>query len=157
MNLCFVSKEFPPETGWGGVGTYFWELANGLVSLGHAVDVIALGQQDRVEEISANFRVHRHVGGEALPLAGKMFKPIFSKFCPKACQDLQWSWSAAKYCQKVLRLSDIGVIEVPDVYGSGYYFNKLGLPLVVKLHSFPDGTAAQWFCRQHGYGRRRHD
>lgn len=135
MNLCFITKEFPPETGWGGVGTYFWELANGLAALGHSVDVIAFGAQDRTDEISANLKVHRHAGGEDLPLSGKVWKSFFSRVCPKTCLNLQWSWSAVSYYRKNLAPSGIDIIEVPDVYGSGYFLKNLRLPFVAKLHT----------------------
>ncbi len=41
MNICIVSREYPPETGWGGIGTYTYHLAQGLARRGHAVHVVA--------------------------------------------------------------------------------------------------------------------
>lgn len=135
MRLCFVTKEFPPETGWGGVGTYFWELAHGLVAVGCSVDVITYGKSDRVETVCDNLRVHRHSGSEALPFYAQALKSILERFCPTTCRELVWSWSACQYFQRELGRIDIDLIETAEVYGSGFFFRKGHLPLVVKLHT----------------------
>ena len=41
LKVCLISREYPTETGWGGIGTYTYNLAHGLVLLGHHVHVIA--------------------------------------------------------------------------------------------------------------------
>jgi hypothetical protein len=42
MRICIISREYPPETGWGGIGAYSYLHANTLAELGHDVEVIAL-------------------------------------------------------------------------------------------------------------------
>lgn len=41
MNICFISKEYPPETGGGGIGTHVHALAHGLAQRGHTVVVLS--------------------------------------------------------------------------------------------------------------------
>jgi hypothetical protein len=41
MNILLVSQEYPPETGWGGIGTYTFHLAHGLRRQGHTVWVLS--------------------------------------------------------------------------------------------------------------------
>src|SRR5687767_10025275 len=41
MKVLFLSFEYPPETGFGGIGTYTWYQARALVKLGHEVHVLA--------------------------------------------------------------------------------------------------------------------
>jgi hypothetical protein len=41
MKICLVSQEYPPETGWGGIGTYTRHLAKGLAARGHQVTVVS--------------------------------------------------------------------------------------------------------------------
>ncbi len=41
MKIALLSYEYPPETGFGGIGTYTWYQARALSSLGHEVHVIA--------------------------------------------------------------------------------------------------------------------
>ena len=59
MKICLVSKEYPPETGFGGIGTYTYELAHGLTQLGHEVHVIskAVGEEMKYKDILVH--IHR--------------------------------------------------------------------------------------------------
>lgn len=41
MRLCLVSLEYPPETGWGGIGTETYHKAQGLSERGREVHVVA--------------------------------------------------------------------------------------------------------------------
>lgn len=41
MNIAILSYEYPPETGFGGIGTYSYYHARALVKLGHHVHVFA--------------------------------------------------------------------------------------------------------------------
>jgi glycosyltransferase involved in cell wall biosynthesis len=41
MKIGLLSFEYPPETGFGGIGTYTWYQARALVKLGHEVHVLA--------------------------------------------------------------------------------------------------------------------
>jgi glycosyltransferase involved in cell wall biosynthesis len=41
MRIAILSYEYPPETGYGGIGTYSWYQARALVRLGHEVHVFA--------------------------------------------------------------------------------------------------------------------
>jgi glycosyltransferase involved in cell wall biosynthesis len=62
MRICLLSREYPPDTGWGGVGTYTYHIAHGLVGLGHEVHVVALaakGQPDSDLITDAGIHVHR--------------------------------------------------------------------------------------------------
>lgn len=41
MKIALLSFEYPPETGFGGIGTYTWYHARALARLGHEVHVLA--------------------------------------------------------------------------------------------------------------------
>ena len=41
MRIALLSFEYPPETGFGGIGTYTWHQARALAKLGHEVHVLA--------------------------------------------------------------------------------------------------------------------
>lgn len=41
MKILLLSYEYPPETGFGGIGTYTWHQARALARLGHEVHVFA--------------------------------------------------------------------------------------------------------------------
>lgn len=48
LHICIVSKEFPPFTGSGGVGTLYYHLASELLLMGHEVSVVLPGGEDKV-------------------------------------------------------------------------------------------------------------
>jgi glycosyltransferase involved in cell wall biosynthesis len=41
LSICFVSQEYPAETGWGGIGTYTYEMAHGLARAGHKAIIVS--------------------------------------------------------------------------------------------------------------------
>ncbi len=45
MHICLVSKEFPPETGYGGIGTYTLHFARLLSRAGIQVTIISMTQK----------------------------------------------------------------------------------------------------------------
>ncbi len=42
LRVCLISREYPPDTGWGGIATFARHLAHGLKELGHEIEVISL-------------------------------------------------------------------------------------------------------------------
>lgn len=60
MRIAFVSYEFPPETGGGGIGTYLAQVTGLLAARGHEVEIFAgadaVGESSRV---SSGVWVHR--------------------------------------------------------------------------------------------------
>src|SRR5262245_59266292 len=62
MRICLLSREFPPDTGWGGIGTYTYQIARALAQLKHEVHVISLAaesQPDSVKHVDEGYTVHR--------------------------------------------------------------------------------------------------
>lgn len=59
MNICFISKEYPPETGGGGIGTYTYNMAHALTKRGHQVDVISQAIQSEKDYKDVDVNVYR--------------------------------------------------------------------------------------------------
>lgn len=59
LNICLVADEYPTETGWGGIGTYHYNLARGLRDNGCNVIVIARALEKESIETSEGITVHR--------------------------------------------------------------------------------------------------
>src|SRR2546421_9776274 len=61
MRILFASQELPPETGWGGIGTYVDVLSEALAAKGVEVHVLSVveGQDPSRKEV-AGVVVHRH-------------------------------------------------------------------------------------------------
>lgn len=59
MKICLISREYPPETGFGGIATFARNLACGLVELGHEVNVVCLAQDKEKTVEQEGVKVHR--------------------------------------------------------------------------------------------------
>jgi glycogen(starch) synthase len=123
-----VSQEFPPETGWGGIGTYADVLSEALAAKGHEVHVLsAVEGQAETHVRSGAVTVHR------FPLrrvrgAGRVTRS------PETWKRL---WSARSVAALVPRLGfRPDVVECPEWQAEGLFLGRRGSPpLVVRLHS----------------------
>lgn len=51
MRIALVTREYPPETAWGGIGRFYHAFAHALQDAGHDVEVFAQGlYKDRTEQ-----------------------------------------------------------------------------------------------------------
>lgn len=126
-NICLVSREYPPDTAWGGIGTYTYNLANGLAKAGYGIHVICQSLDSDREYIENDVRVHR--------ISHKSFFPFKGRFREFG---LRWEYSKSVY-QKLRKIVDkykIDIIEAPNFSGEGfiYSFHKAA-PLVTRLHT----------------------
>ncbi|NUY35336.1 glycosyltransferase [Paraburkholderia sp. JPY303] len=101
LHICIVTKEFPPFTGNGGVGTLYYHLASELLLMGHRVSVITPSGEDNV-----------HSQGR--------FNIYFSKMQPDAwvngldggfTTNLMWSLSAFHALSKLHKEHPIDVVD----------------------------------------------
>jgi glycogen synthase len=62
LKIALLSFEYPPETGFGGIGTYTWYQARALAKLGHDVHVLggATGPTDLRKQEHDGVTVHRY-------------------------------------------------------------------------------------------------
>lgn len=68
MRICLVSREYPPETHTGGIGTYTYKTAAALARLGHEAHVVTASQQPAADYTENGVYVHRicEAGGRGL-------------------------------------------------------------------------------------------
>ena len=151
MGVLLVSQEMPPETGWGGIGTYVDVLSEALAVKGIEVHVLSVveGEPLRTQQIGS-VTVHRH----PLPPA-----PRWLRLPPESQRRLWLAINVARIIPQ-LRLEPT-VIECPEWMAEGFALGlRLKWPLVVRLHSsarqlFPytrqgtawrgrDGTLSAW-------------
>lgn len=69
LRICLISSEYPPETGWGGIGTYTHNLAYGLASAGHNVTVISQATDRPVQYDDKGVNIYR-IFDKKLPIKG---------------------------------------------------------------------------------------
>src|SRR5580693_8247574 len=59
MRIALISHEYPPDTGWGGIATFAYNLSHGLKELGHDVEVISLAVDKNKYTVQEGIKVHR--------------------------------------------------------------------------------------------------
>lgn len=130
LSICFVSQEYPEETGWGGIGTYTYEMAHGLARMGHKVTVVsrAINQSHHYIE-SDGVEVHR-----VFPSLGLNSWPFLWRF------NRWWEGyrlAVAIKLKQLMREQKFDVIETPDLHAEPllHWFLHRRPPLVVRLHS----------------------
>ena len=127
LNICLVSREYPPETGWGGIGTYTYHLAHGLAEKGHQVHVIAQSMDVDKEYMDGNVFVHR--------IAHKIcfrYKGSFKEFGYR----LEYSFGVNGKIRELIRRYGIDIVEGPNLSGETFIYSLAKkTPLVTRLHT----------------------
>ena len=135
MKIALLSFEYPPETGFGGIGTYTWHHARALAKLGHEVHVLAGAREPTPLRSSGHdgVRVHRYwAGGAAMRAFGHLgaYRLWWTR------QRLQNAWSMYHGIAALHRAHRFDVIEMPECGAEGALATTLlDAPTVVRLHS----------------------
>ncbi|CAG0946421.1 partial Glycogen synthase, partial [Anaerolineae bacterium] len=126
MNICLVSQEYPPETGWGGIGTYILNLSHALVAEGHNVCVVAL---------STNWRTHRFVDRNVNVV--RLHHPP-SSFLRTTAGTIFYSQQVALTVFALAKRYDGNlIVEAPEWFAEafGLAIRRHNFPVIVKLHT----------------------
>jgi glycosyltransferase involved in cell wall biosynthesis len=125
--VLFVSREYPPETGGGGIGSYVETMARTLVQRGHEVHVLScVPGQATADDVRAGVHVHRR----GVP---RLLRKIRNRFPASA---FRVEGAVASYREYVRLRVEVDVVEAPDWMAEGLLFGiRRRHPLVVHLHT----------------------
>lgn len=135
MKIGLLSFEYPPGTGFGGIGTYTYNHAKALHALGHDVHVLAGWTEPRdtgcsVEDGITVWRGQRRVAPAVLGRVMDRFRLHWSK------NRLETALSMLALVRAAHRQHRLDVIEMPECGAEGMLVNHmLGIPSVVRFHS----------------------
>src|SRR5579862_1734461 len=135
MNIALLSFEYPPETGFGGIGTYTWYHARALTKLGHNVHVVAGSKQELpLSTLERNgVTVHRYRPGGRMM---KLFNGLGRWKCWWTRQRLENGWSMYRALESLRLRYRFDLIEMPECGAEGYLINsRVKTPTVVRFHS----------------------
>jgi hypothetical protein len=59
MKIAFISYEYPPDTAYGGIGTYMYQAAQMMHQMGHHVEVFTSSPHRSGTDIEDDILVHR--------------------------------------------------------------------------------------------------
>ena len=131
MHMVFVTEVFPPDNGWGGIGTYVYHLSQALLSLGHKVTVVCGFKDEKKVVTKDHLRVIRQLN------TGKP-DMVRSEVC--------------NLLEQLLIEDPFDVVEFAEYDANGLEFQRQhpNIPTVVKLH-----MPTEWCCRlNNGFLRR---
>jgi len=136
MRICLISREYPPDTGWGGIGAYTSQLARTLARLGHDVHVVCLTKKD----VSGHnppaldddgVTVHRVVWASELKLAA-----LLNVTQPNTHHLLRAALPMWKKFLDLHSAQAFEIVEAPDHLAEGLFIAITRVaPLVVRLHT----------------------
>ena len=138
MRICLISREYPPDTGWGGIGAYTFQHAQALKNLGHDVEVISLTKEDCRTDSSSETNsdpslvpVHRAAWGNLLQELSTVWISVpYSHFVLKSALAL-WRKFLEVHSAKPFDL-----VEAPEHLAEAIFPAITRVcPLVVRLHT----------------------
>ncbi len=140
MRICIISREYPPDTGWGGIGAYAFQHAKALKEAGHDVEVISLCKKEVTEEPTGP------VGMETDPSA----VPVYRAAWGSLLQELSTVWISVPYSHFVLKsclavwrkflerhsVKPFDIVEAPEHLAEALFPSLTRIcPLLVRLHT----------------------
>jgi glycosyltransferase involved in cell wall biosynthesis len=140
MHVALVTPVYPPDNGWGGIGTYVYHLARGLKGLGHRVTILCGYRAQPLVREEEGLRVVRRIRTEG-----------------RTAQER--SRQIATLLEEEISRQGVEVVEFGEYGGDGAVFQERHprFPVVVKLHGPTRLCAAgeapawqAWFRRRYG-------
>ncbi len=140
MNICFISSEYPPETGYGGIGTYTKIMAAALSEKENTVTVISLSRNKQREEFfDKKVKVVR-VGPGTYPLPkGRLFwrlRMVAYYLIPHSLVRMAYACSVAEEYENLSKQKAFDFIEAPDCGAEAFYIKRSRAEkLIIRLHT----------------------
>lgn len=129
LHVCYISQEYPPETGWGGIGSYTYEMAHGLSEQGHRVTVISRANDEETFTDDKGVAVHRILpkpAWESMRLVWRMNR-VWPGF----------AWAAMLKLRVIHRETPIDIVEAAEGRADAFFVSYLPRrpKLVTRLHT----------------------
>jgi glycogen synthase len=128
MKILFLSMEYPPETGGGGIGSYVATIAPALAARGHEVHVLScVSRQSSSDTMDRGVWVHRRP-----QIRVKGSSRVFGRMFPETVPRLLTPASTFVHYRRIGVRFD--VIEAPEWMAEGLFLARTR-PLVTHLHT----------------------
>jgi glycosyltransferase involved in cell wall biosynthesis len=135
LKIALISFEYPPETGFGGIGTYTWYQARALAKLGHDVHVLAgaTGPSNLQTREHDGVTVHRFRSNNMLVRSFQMLNRAQLWWTKNRLVNAVSMYHGLK---TIKREHQFDLIEMPECGAEGLLINHLmGENTLIKFHS----------------------
>ncbi len=129
LHICFLSQEYPPDTGWGGIGSYTHDMAHALVKAGHRVTVIARAAGDERIADDQGIEVHRiqpAPGWDRMRVLWRLNR-VWPGF----------AWAAMRRLRSIHQSTPVDIVEAGECRADGFFVHWIPKPrprAVTRLH-----------------------
>ncbi len=141
ITVVYISSEYPPQTGNGGIGTYTKHIAEGMSRRGHAVHVICRSTSGQRSETTIDgVTIHRVPPDPFFLPQGRYFyyiRMIVRFLFYHTLVRLSWASAAARELKQIKKTAGIiDIIEYPECGAEGFFVRKnAGIRAIVRLHT----------------------
>lgn len=118
LKICIVSREYPPETLWGGIGTFTYNLAHGLKNIGHDMDVVCLTLGNELRQDDEGVSVYR-ISSPKIPFVNKTWWD-FTKYSLFPFSFL-YSYKVMKKIECLNKEKHYDAVDFPEHIGEGFF------------------------------------
>ncbi len=129
LSLCFVTREYPPETDYGGIGRYYQAVAQTLARRGHTVVVLSEALGTESYALCGGVHVYR-------------IRPRYSLSHLPLLWRLQRVWrgyrlAVALSLRTIVARHAVQLIEGPELHAETFLYSLLPVrpPIAVRLHT----------------------
>ncbi|MDK8181680.1 glycosyltransferase [Paenibacillus sp. UMB4589-SE434] len=127
LKIGLLSIDYPP-IGHGGIASYTFDLANGLVDFGHEVHVITRGEREQVTSSREGLFIHAIVPTNCPTTELNEF--------PESKGKLDYSYSVNSKINQIVLEYKLDIIESPIWNAEGYIYSlNKSVPLVTRLQT----------------------
>jgi glycosyltransferase involved in cell wall biosynthesis len=131
MRIGLISREYPPETGFGGIATFVHHLAHGLKEIGHEVEVVALAAETEKKVDDNGVLVHR-----VLPYQLEGELDAVNRCMPYSRYVLLSTLGLWRKFIELHQAKPFDVAESPELLAESLYVSVLRVvPLVIRLYT----------------------
>lgn len=133
MHIALVCREYIGSCRAGGIGSYIHEIARAYVHKGHKVTIVTASDDTRTER-----EIIMPDGIRVISLSGGDFLIPQIEGASKT-KKLRCIYRFKSYRRKLANVlkdrTDIDIVEVADYGAEGLYLDRIGKPVVVRLHT----------------------
>ena len=134
MNIGILSYEYPPETGFGGIGTYSYYHARALVRLGHRVHVFAGSIRPGIFHSDHDGVVVTRVKKEGW--LHRVLEPARAYKCFWFHNRAETTYAMYGAVRDALEREALDIIEAPECGADAAIVSTLlSVPLAIRFHS----------------------
>ena len=134
MNIAILSYEYPPETGFGGIGTYSYYHARALARLGHNVHVFA--GSTRVGTFHSEHDGVRVTRVKTEGLLQRLLQPARAQKCFWFHNRVETAHAQYVAMRDALERESFDIVEAPECGADAAAISTmLRVPVAVRFHS----------------------